>query len=36
MQHKGWLIVMEDCLNALRAIPAESVDVIASRGIVTA
>ena len=27
MQHKGWLIVMEDCLNALRAMPTESVDV---------
>jgi site-specific DNA-methyltransferase (adenine-specific) len=27
MQHEGWLIVMEDCLDALRAIPAE-VDVI--------
>ena len=27
MQHEGWLIVMADCLDALRAIPAESVDV---------
>jgi hypothetical protein len=28
MQHEDWLIVMDDCLDALRAMPAESVDVI--------
>ena len=28
MQHKGWLTVMEDYLNALRATPIETVDVI--------
>lgn len=27
MQHEGWLIVMDDCLDALRAMPAGSVDV---------
>jgi site-specific DNA-methyltransferase (adenine-specific) len=28
MQHEGWSIVIEDCLNALRAMPAGSVDLI--------
>jgi hypothetical protein len=27
MQRERWLIVMDDCLNALRALPAEMVDV---------
>jgi len=28
MRHEGWLVVMDDCLNVLRAMPAGSVDVI--------
>jgi site-specific DNA-methyltransferase (adenine-specific) len=28
MQHEGWVVVLDDCLNALHAMPAGSVDVI--------
>jgi site-specific DNA-methyltransferase (adenine-specific) len=28
MQHEGWVIVMGDCLDILRALPAESADVV--------
>ncbi len=28
MQHEGWVIVMGDCLDVLRALPPESADVV--------
>jgi site-specific DNA-methyltransferase (adenine-specific) len=28
MQHEGWIVVLDDCLNVLHAMPAGSLDVI--------